>query len=283
MKTKTRFIKFFLFLFCMTIAESFGQYNDMNPAVVSTAPVKFRVNEANGKTLHGYYSKGYNLTIYGDSTAIGYRADCDTDDDWTGATPGGTTQDENSFETKYKCVFNPHKLYGTVLPGNKTGQNHYDGTQRIGAVVGDITMTFKIDANGKAIDSILGVVFDRGPQTQPGESSVATCKKLKVTNDNNTYLYIIYPNSAKYLEQVIGTKPNSNKLKRNPTNEDVANAFTLLCTQEAANNKNRTDSQKKIVAFLAAEPMKTGFDNATPDEKIKGRSKPGNNDRNANE
>ena len=37
----------------------------------------------------------------------------------------GTTQYSNSFESANKCGFNPHNLYGTVLPGNTTGQNHF--------------------------------------------------------------------------------------------------------------------------------------------------------------
>ena len=147
----------------------FGQTADNNPTnipIISKAPVSYRVNET-GSILHGYYKKGYNLTIYGDSSAIGYRADCDKDDDWSGAKVGGTTQSSNSLESAYKCVFNPHNLYGTVLPGNKKGQNHFDNLKKPGVAIGDLTITYKLDKNNRPIDSVIGVVFDRGPHNQP--------------------------------------------------------------------------------------------------------------------
>src|SRR5664279_2077208 len=106
-----------LIFFCLpgsgyssTIYGQTVENNSNNTNIVSKAPVSFRVNES-GSTLHGYYKKSYSLTIYGDTSAIGYRADCDEDDDWTGAKAGGTTQSSNSFESAYKCVFNPHTLY----------------------------------------------------------------------------------------------------------------------------------------------------------------------------
>ena len=80
--------------------------NPNNIPVVSKAPVSYRVNDS-GSHLHGYYKKSYSLTIYGDTNAVCFRADCDEDDDWSGATGGGTTQTKNSFETKFHCVFNP--------------------------------------------------------------------------------------------------------------------------------------------------------------------------------
>ncbi|MGH2667188.1 hypothetical protein [Flavobacterium sp.] len=285
-KKQTPITFLLVLLFCMDSILSFGQNsenNDAIPTVISTAPIKYRVNERDGKTSHGYYSKGYNLSIYGDTNLIGYRADCDMDDDWSGANPEGTTQDSNSFESKYRCVFNPHKLYGTVLPGSKNGQNHYDGFKRVGVEVGDISITIKIDSEGKVVDTVLGVVFDRGPHNQPGESSVATCKKLKVMTDNNEYIYVIYPNSSKFLKQVIGTMPNSNKLKRNPTNADVEKAFQLMSTQDSENNDKRIALKKRMLQFLSSQPMKSYFDNPTDIEKREGRQKPRNNDRNANE
>lgn len=121
-----------------------AENNPLNIPVVSKAPINYRIN-VSGSTLHGYYKKGYSLTIYGDTYSIGYRADCDKDDDWLGATVGGTTQSSNSFESTYNCVFNPHSLYGTVLPGNKTGQHHYDNLKKLGVGIGDLTITYKVD------------------------------------------------------------------------------------------------------------------------------------------
>lgn len=261
----------------------FGQTsenNSDNVPVVSNAPVSFRVNES-GSKLHGYYKKGYNLTIYGDSSAIGYRADCDRDDDWSGATVGGTTQSANSFESVFKCVFNPHNLYGTVLPGNNKGQNHFDKLKKLSVGVGDLSITYKLDKNNNPIDSIIGVVFDRGPNNQPGESSVATCNKFKTSLDNNQFIYIVFPKSAKYLKQVIGTKPNTHILKRNPTNADFKQAYELMLKEIDINK--RKEMQEKIIKLLSQIPVLSNFDNATPQEKAEGKLKPKNNDRNINE
>lgn len=261
----------------------FGQTlvnNNTNLPVVSNAPVSFRVNES-GSKLHGYYKKGYNLTIYGDSLAIAYRADCDKDDDWSGANVGGTTQSSNSFEVKYRCTFNPHNLYGTVLPGNKKGQNHFDKTKNLSVGIGDLTITYKLDNNNKPIDSIIGVVFDRGPHNQPGESSVATCNKFKTSLDNNQFVYIIFPNSAKYIKQVIGTIANTNTLNRNPTNSDFEQAYKLLFDEVSSNE--RKAMKEHLIEILSQIPILSNFDNATPSEKAKGKQKPKNNDRNLNQ
>lgn len=261
----------------------FGQTAANNPTnipVISSAPVSYRVNES-GSKLHGYYKKGYNLTIYGDSLAIGYRADCDTDDDWSGANAGGTTQSSNSFESAFKCVFNPHNLYGTVLPGNNTGQNHYDKLKKIGVGIGDLTLTYKLDVNNKQKDSVIGVVFDRGPHNQPGESSVATCNKFKIALDNNQFIYIVFPNTAKYVKQVIGTKNNSNALKRNPTNADFEQAYKLMLNEITINDRNLM--KVNLMNLLSQISILSNFDNATAKEKAEGKLKPKNNDRNLNE
>lgn len=285
MKSQKDLIILSMFIFFVINVKTIGQdkqNNDENLNVVSEAPVKYRVNEKDGITLHGYYSKDYKLTIYGNANVIGYRADCDIDDDWSGAVSHGTTQSSNSFESKYSCIFNPHQLFGTVLPGNKTGQNHYDGTRKFGVDVGDLTITYKIDSKGNIVDYVLGVVFDLGPHNQPGESSVATCKKLKALTDNNEYIYIIFPNSRKYLKQIIGTKLNSNKLSRNPTNDDFVKAFELMKAQEIEFKNNREVLEMKIKDFLSSQPIKKDFDNPNSLEKSEGRNKPKNNDRNSN-
>ena len=66
-----------------------------------------------------------------------------------------TTQSSNSFESAYKCVFNPLNLFGTVLPGNKTGQTHFDRVKKLGVGIGDLTITYKLDKNNKPVDSII--------------------------------------------------------------------------------------------------------------------------------
>jgi len=248
-------------------------------SVVSRAPVSYRVND--GKKLHGYYKKGYSLTIYGDSNAVGFRADCDEDDDWSGAKAGGTTQSKNSFETKFHCVFNPHTLYGTVLPGNASGQNHFDGAKKLGVGIGDLTITYKLDQHGNAVDSVIGVVFDRGPHNQPGESSVATRSKFKGNTDNNQFIYIIFPNSLKYLKQIVGTKANSNTLKRDPTNSDFEQAYKLMWDLSPTNI--RKSAKDILLTSLSRIALVTNFDNATSQEKAKGKLKPGNDNRNLNE
>jgi hypothetical protein len=267
---------------CVQSNFVFGQTadNNTNIPVVSSAPISFRINES-GSKLHGYYKKGYNLTIYGNNFALGYRADCDKDDDWSGATAGGTTQTGNNFESTFNCVFDPHKLYGTVLPGNKSGQYHYDNLRNLSVGIGDLTITYKLDKNNKPIDSIIGVVFDRGPHNQPGESSVAICDKFKSSLDNNQFIYIVFPNTAKYVKEVIRTKPNSNKLKRNPTNTDFEQAYKLMLNEMDINK--RIEMQKDLLKLLSQISILSNFDNATPQEKAAGKLKPKNNDRNLNE
>ncbi len=257
-----------------------AESNLTNLPSISNAPVSYRVNES-GSKLHGYFKKGYNLTIYGDSSVVGYRADCDKDDDWSGATVGGTTQSSNSFETTFGCVFNPHNLFGTVLPGNKVGQNHFDKLKSQSVGIGDLTLTYKLDKNNKVIDSIVGVVFDRGPHNQPGESSVATCNKFKTQLDNNQFIYLVFPNTAKYLKQIIGTKPNSQKLKRNPTNSDFEEAYKLMLNEIGINK--RKQMQNDLLNLLSQIAIISNFDNATPQEKADGKLRPKNNDRNLNE
>jgi hypothetical protein len=260
-----------------------AQTVESNPTsipVVSSAPVSFRVKES-GSKLHGYYKKGYNLTIYGDSSAIAFRADCDTDDDWSGATIGGTTQSSNSFESSFGCVFDPHKLYGTVLPGNKNGQNHYDKLRDLSVGIGDLTVTFKLDKNNEVADSLIGVVFDRGPHNQPGESSVATCSRFKTKLDNNQFIYVVFPNTAKYVKQVIGTKSKSKVLKRNPANTDFEQAYALMLGEIEGNK--RMKMQNELVSLLSQIPIVSNFDNATPQEKAAGKLKEKNNDRNLND
>lgn len=254
--------------------------NPQNIPVVSKAPVSYRVN-VSGSKLHGYYKKGYDLTIYGDSSAIGFRADCDLDDDFSGANPGGTTQTSNSFESTFKCVFNPHDLYGTVLPGNNNGQKHYDRCNALGVRPGDLTITYKLDRNNTPIDSIVGVVFDRGPHNQPGESSVAVCKRFKTPLDNNQFVYIVFPNTARYVKQVIGIKADNRTLRRNPTNDDFKQAFTLMLQERDATG--RTAMKHRLTELLTPITIVSNFDNATAKEKAEGKLKPKNNDRNLNE
>lgn len=277
------FIFLAIILFAGQTNLTYGQTeenNSTNLPSISKAPISYRINES-GSKLHGYYKKGYNLTIYGDSSVVGYRADCDKDDDWSGANVGGTTQSSNSFETTFGCVFNPHNLFGTVLPGNKAGQNHFDKLRSQSVGIGDLTLTYKLDKNNKLIDSIVGVVFDRGPQNQPGESSVATCDKFKTQLDNNQFVYLVFPNTAKYLKQIIGTKPNSQKLKRNLTNSDFEEAYKLMLNEIGINK--RKQMQNDILNLLSQIPVISNFDNATPQEKADGKLRPKNNDRNLNE
>ena len=252
--------------------------NNMN--IVSKAPVSFRVNES-GSILHGYYKKRYSLIIYGNASAIGYRADCDKDDDWSGAIVGGTTQSSNSFESTYKCAFNPHTLYGSVLPGNKTGQNHFDGVKKLGVRIGDLTITYKLDNNNKPVDSIIGVVFDRGPHNQPGESSAATCTKFKSALDNNQFIYVVFPGSVKYVRQIIGIKTDNKTLKRSPTNADFEQAYKLMSSESSEKDRNIT--KENLINILSQIPSVTNFDNATVQEKAEGKLKAKNNDRNLNE
>ncbi len=262
----------------LLFAQTAGS-NSTNIPIVSSAPVSYRVNES-GSVLHGYYKKGYNLSIYVDSSTLGFRADCDMDDDWSGANAGGTTQSSNSFESTFKCVFDPHNLYGTVLPGNKTGQNHFDNLKKLGVGIGDLTITYKLDKNNIPIDSVIGVVFDRGPHNQPGESSAATCNKFMNALDNNQFIYIVFPNTSKYVKQIIGTT-NINVLKRNPTNADFDQAFKLMLNENTANNRNVM--KENLIKFLSQIPILSYFDNATAQEKAEGKLKPKNNDRNLNE
>jgi hypothetical protein len=265
---------------CSLLFAQTAESNSTNIPIVSKAPVSYRVNES-GSILHGYYKKGYNLSIYGDSYTIGYRADCDMDDDWSGANAGGTTQSSNSFESTYKCVFNPHNLYGTVLPGNKAGQNHFDNLKKLGVGIGDLTITYKLDMNNEPTDSVIGVVFDRGPHNQPGESSAATCNKFKNTLDNNQFIYIVFPNTAKYVKQIIGTKTNTNTLKRNPTNGDFDQALKLMLDEKTS--KDRNVMKKNLIKHLSQISILSNFDNATAQEKTTGKIKAKNNDRNLNE
>jgi len=248
--------------------------------VVSKAPVSYRIN-VQGSTLYGYYKKGYDLTIYGDSLAVGFRADCDKDDDWSGAKAHGTTQPSNSFESAFRCEFNPHVLYGTVLPASQKGQNHFDKLKQLGVETGDLTLTYKLDEHNKPIDSVIGVVFDRGPQNQPGESSVATCNQFKTALDNNQFIYIVYPNTARYLKQIIGVKPDNRTLERSPTNADFEQAFKLMLLAHDA--EKRDDTAKKLLQWLSQIKIVTNFDNATTQERTEGKLKPKNNDRNLNE
>jgi hypothetical protein len=263
--------------------SSYGQSVDAaNTSIptVSIAPVSYRVNDS-GSVLHGYYKKGYSLTIYGDSSAIGFRADCDADDDWSGAKRHGTTQRGNSFEPQYHCAFDPNILYGTVLPGSRSGHNHYDGVTRSGADEGDVTITYKVNKDGNVVDSVIGVVFDRGPQNQPGESSVATCKKLKGSTDNNQFIYIVFPGTARYLEKVIGTKANGKGLQRAPTNPDFVQAYQLMCNESQGNTK--IAAKNALLSSLSQIPLVANFDNATAKERAAGLLKAHNNDRNLNE
>ncbi len=254
--------------------------NIQNIPILSSAPVCFRINENDG-SLHGYYKKGYHLIIYGDTSSIGYRADCDEDEDWSGAKVEGTTQASNSFETTYKCEFNPNILFGTVLPGNKTGQNHWDNLKKVGVHVGDLTITYKLAINNHPIDSVYGVVFDRGPQSQPGESSVAVCNRFKSALDNNQFIYIVFPNTAKYLEKVIGMKNDNKSLTRTPTNMDFEKAFQLMTKEKSYYGRKKT--QIELLNLLTTKSIVSNFDNANEKEKVDGKQKPKNNDRNINE
>ena len=262
---------------------------DPDPPIVSSAPVKYRVNESNGKTLHGYFNKGYNLNIYGNSSVAGFRANSDGDNDWSGAKAGGTTQSSNSFETKYGVSFNPNILYGTQLVGNGVGQNHFDGLNGIGAGTGDLTITFKIDNQGKVINNIYGVVFDRGPNTQAGESSIAANQQLKVRNDDNMFVFMVFPGSRKYLEQQVGLD-GKGKMLRSPTNADIATAYNTMTSTDFANSKGQgtqlqiqnTNMFWSVFHKLTSEAMISNFDKPTKQEKEYGKIQPANNYRNAN-
>jgi hypothetical protein len=282
MKNKILIFKLLIIVFTINI-DFFAQTLTQNEAKipsVSKAPICYRVND-NKNALHGYYKKEYSLTIYGDSNAIAFRADCDEDEDWSGAITEGTTQATNSFESTFHCTFNPNILFGTVLPGNKTGQNHWDKMKNLGIGIGDLTITYQLDKNNKLIDSVIGVVFDRGPQCQPGESSVAVCKKFKNHLDNNQFIYIVFPNSAKYLQQTIGMKKDNISLSRTPTNIDFEKAFLLMSEEKA--NGLRMQSNYKLYHALSSIGVIFNFDNASEQEKSNGMLKPKNNDRNINE
>lgn len=274
---KLHFIVFYFLLTCgntLILCQNLGITDSL--VLISSAPVKYRINQKDGKTLHGYYSKGYNLNIYGNPNMITFRADCDIDDDWSGATVSGTTQSSNSFESHYSCVFNPHILYGTVIPGNALGQNHFDALKTLGIGAGDLSMTYKINSKGEILDSVIGVVFDYGPQNQPGESSVATVKRLKVINDNNEFVYVIYPNSRKFLIQILGNNDGSNQLNRNPSNDDFINAYMLMLKNCPECTKNSS------LSTLFSQKMITFFDNPSPIEKTEGLKQAMNKDRNSN-
>jgi hypothetical protein len=269
-----------LFFVCAEGYPALAQQSVADTQIVSTAPVCYRVNESK-TVLHGYYKKGYDLTIYGDSLALGYRADCDMDDDWSGATVAGTTQASNSFESTFHAVFNPHILFGTVLPGNKTGQCHFDGLKKANVGTGDLTITYKLDSNHVPIDSVVGVVFDRGPQNQPGESSVATCIRFQKGLDDSRFVYIVFPNSARFVKQIIGTKPDNRTLIRNPENTDFESAFQLMIREDSTNN--RLTMHRNLVKFLALSAIVGNFDNPTKEEKDWGLQQPKNEDKNQNE
>lgn len=272
----------FPILFCVCAEEhsALAQESASDTQKVSKAPVCYRVNESK-TVLHGYYKKGYDLTIYGDSLALGFRADCDMDDDWSGATVAGTTQASNSFESTFRTVFNPHILFGTVLPGNKTGQRHFDGLKYAKAGAGDLTITYKLDSNHVPIDSVVGVVFDRGPQNQPGESSVATCNRFQKGLDDSRFVYIVFPNSARFVKQIIGTKPDKRTLIRNPENADFESAFQLMIREDSTNN--RLTMHRNLVRTLALSAIVGNFDNPTKEEKDWGLQQPKNEDKNQNE
>jgi hypothetical protein len=280
---KLHHISVFCFLLINACSiNSFGQTGKKSTnglKVVSTVPVRYRVKKSDG--IHAYDKKGHNLTIYGDTSAIGFRADCDMDVDWTGAKAKGPTQSINRFESLYKCAFNPYQLYGTVLPGNAIGQHQFDGYTGVGAGVGDLTITYRVDKNGKTINTVIGVVFDTGPNSQPGESSVATFKKLQGNMDKSYYIYIVFPNSAKYLTQIIGTKASSDSLQRSPTNADFEQAFSLMNSQTSA--KARKSTKRILLSVLSRLPVIPNFDNGTPQETARGAQQPGNDTRNDND
>ena len=269
-----------LYFVCFEGPSALAQESVSDTQKVSKAPVCYRVNES--KTiLHGYYKKGYDLTIYGDSFALGFRADCDMDDDWSGATVAGTTQASNSFESTFHTVFNPHFLFGTVLPGNKSGQNHYDGLTKSKAGVGDLSITYKLDSNHVPIDSVVGVVFDRGPQNQPGESSAATCNRFQNGLDGSRFLYIVFPNSARFVKQIIGTKPDNRTFIRSPENADFELAFQLMIREDSTMKRRTT--HRKLIKTLAQSDIIENFDNPTKQEKDWGLLQPKNEDKNQNE
>jgi hypothetical protein len=269
-----------LYVVCFEGYSALAQESVSDTLKVSKAPVCFRVNESK-TVLQGYYKKGYDLTIYGDSIALGFRADCDMDDDWSGATVAGTTQASNSFESTFRTVFNPHYLFGTVLPGNKSGQHHFDGLKKAKAGVGDLTITYKLDSNHVPIDSVVGVVFDRGPQNQPGESSVATCNRFQKGLDDSRFLYIVFPNSARFVKQVIGTKSDGRTLIRNPENADFESAFLAMCNADSLNN--RLTLHRSLIKSLSLVATVKNFDNPTKEEKDWGLQQPKNDNKNQNE
>lgn len=258
-------------------------HSDSIPPLLSKAPVKFRINQNGGSELYGYFNKPYSLSIYGNDNVIGFRADCDLDNDWSGAIVKGTTQSSNSFENFYSTIFNPNLLYGTVIPGNKVGQNHFDATRNAGLRPGDLSITYLLDSHSKIMDSIIGVVFDYGPQTQPGESSVATFKQIRSISDANSYVYIVFPNSRKYLQQTIGITLPNQQLNRVPTNEDFIKAYELMKSTEQEFIHQRISLQKLIIEHLLKSPKIEDFDNPTEIERTKSLALPKNNDRNSNE
>ena len=140
---------------------------------ISIAPVKYRVNTSKTK-LHGYYNKGYNMSVYSVSSpilAVGFRSDSDINEDWSHVKTGKgkTNKKGNKIEGKYgKIGWDPSKLNLLTIPGNNPGQNHFDGFQDAKVSMGDLYFAQVIGKDGSPGNSVVGVVGDVGPNTQPG-------------------------------------------------------------------------------------------------------------------
>jgi RHS repeat-associated protein len=270
--------------------------------VISSAPVRFRVNVPGTRSApYGYFPKGYNCDIYSSrlsqptsasvvKSIVGYRADADKNADWSGATAEGTTQSGCAIERKYGVTIDPNMVNLVTIPGNDIGQNHFKALKGEGVSSGDLAVTMKITKEGNMLVAP-SLVGDYGPQSQPGEVSASTMSALgiKSESDNNCFIYMVFPGTAKYLESSIGTDKDGNLL-RSPTNADINNAYNTFRKEFFADeNGNGTDTQRANTSIyqLLLKKLKEGntstnYDNATDVEKRKALTEPKNDDRNKN-
>lgn len=271
--------------------------------LIKTTTVRYRVNEAtDGSKLHGYYPKSYSQNVYStqltnptDKTLkkmTSFRSDADMNDDWSGTTASGTRQSSSAIENKYGTGFDPHKLNLLTLPGNAKGQSNYDAFKDEGADVGDLYVGLKLEKNGTLNGTVVGLVGDFGPNSQPGEQSPMANKNLlgkKTGGEDNQVIYIVFPGSDSYWKSVVGTTAKG-KIAAIPTNADINTAYSNFRKDYFADEKgNGTATQKnnsnnfwKTVKLLMNEVYRNNFDNATKEETKAGRARPANDDRNKN-
>jgi RHS repeat-associated protein len=269
--------------------------------LISSAPVKYRVNQS-GSKLHGYYPKGYNSNIYASaltnptsesiqSFVIGYRADADVNIDWSKADAHGTIQSGSAIESKYGVAINPENVNLVTIPGNDKGQSHFEAMKAKGVTSGDLAVSLRIGAGGTVSQTAAAIIGDYGPQSQPGEQSPAANRSLGYKNGtgDNNIIYLVFPGTSKYLEAAIGTDKKGHLL-RSPTNEDINKAYNSFRKDffADANGKgtatqiNNTKAYRTLLGRLQGESSKKLYDEADPSkrEKQNALQQPPNNNRN---